>query len=103
MRTIKGFRSDKIFFETGDNEVHGPAPDTSQPAFRWPLVRGRDHHFVLALVLPLQTLIYTPICTGAPFFGMAIGAAMGALSAKFKDYSIDDDFVKNIRGNITEG
>jgi uncharacterized membrane protein len=34
---------------------------------------------------------------------MAIGAATGALSAKFKDYSIDDDFVKNIRGNITEG
>jgi uncharacterized membrane protein len=38
-----------------------------------------------------------------PFFGMAIGAAMGALSGSFADYGIDDGFIKKIRGKITEG
>jgi uncharacterized membrane protein len=38
-----------------------------------------------------------------PFFGMAVGAAMGALSGKFADYGIDDEFIKKIRGEVTEG
>mgnify|MGYP000075438437 CR=1 FL=1 len=38
-----------------------------------------------------------------PFFGMAIGAAMGALAGKFADYGIDDDFIKTIREQVTEG
>jgi uncharacterized membrane protein len=38
-----------------------------------------------------------------PFFGMAIGAAMGALSGKFADYGIDDEFIKKIRSEVTEG
>ena len=38
-----------------------------------------------------------------PFFGMAIGAAMGALAGKFSDYGIDDDFIKSIRDQVTEG
>jgi uncharacterized membrane protein len=38
-----------------------------------------------------------------PFFGMAIGAAMGALSGKFTDYGIDDDFIKSVRDQVTEG
>jgi len=38
-----------------------------------------------------------------PIFGVAIGAAMGAIGAKFKDYGINDDFIKNIRGKVTEG
>jgi uncharacterized membrane protein len=38
-----------------------------------------------------------------PFFGMAIGAAMGALSGKFADYGIDDDFIKSVRDQVTEG
>jgi uncharacterized membrane protein len=38
-----------------------------------------------------------------PFFGMAIGAAMGALSGKFADYGIDDDFIKSVRSQVTEG
>jgi len=38
-----------------------------------------------------------------PFFGMAIGAAMGALSGHFGDYGIDDDFIKSVRGKVTEG
>jgi uncharacterized membrane protein len=38
-----------------------------------------------------------------PFFGLAIGAAMGALSGKFTDYGIDDEFIKTIRENVTEG
>ena len=38
-----------------------------------------------------------------PFFGMAIGAAMGALSGKFADYGIDDDFIKQVRSEVTEG
>jgi uncharacterized membrane protein len=38
-----------------------------------------------------------------PFFGMAIGAAMGALSGKFADYGIDDDFIKSVQDQVTEG
>ncbi len=38
-----------------------------------------------------------------PFFGMAVGAAMGALSGKFRDYGIDDDFIKSVQGQVTEG
>ena len=38
-----------------------------------------------------------------PFFGMAIGAAMGALAGKFSDYGIDDDFIKSVQGQVTEG
>jgi uncharacterized membrane protein len=38
-----------------------------------------------------------------PFFGMAVGAAMGALSGKFSDYGIDDDFIKSVQKQVTEG
>jgi uncharacterized membrane protein len=38
-----------------------------------------------------------------PFFGMAIGAAMGALAGKFSDVGIDDDFIKDVRSQVTEG
>jgi uncharacterized membrane protein len=38
-----------------------------------------------------------------PFFGLAIGAAMGALAGKFSDYGIDDNFIKQVRTQVTEG
>ena len=38
-----------------------------------------------------------------PFFGLAVGAAMGALSGHFADYGIDDDFIKKVREQVTEG
>ena len=38
-----------------------------------------------------------------PFFGLAVGAAMGALSGKFADYGIDDNFIKQMREKVTEG
>lgn len=38
-----------------------------------------------------------------PLFGLAVGAAMGALSGMFSDYGIDDDFIKSIRDEVTEG
>ncbi len=38
-----------------------------------------------------------------PFFGLAVGAAMGALAGKFSDYGIDDNFIKEVRTNVTEG
>jgi uncharacterized membrane protein len=38
-----------------------------------------------------------------PLFGMAVGAAVGALSGLFTDYGIDDDFIKSVREEITEG
>jgi uncharacterized membrane protein len=38
-----------------------------------------------------------------PFFGLAIGAAMGALAGHFSDYGIDDDFIKSVRSEVTEG
>ena len=38
-----------------------------------------------------------------PFFGLAVGAAIGALSGKFADYGIDDNFIKEVRTQVTEG
>ena len=38
-----------------------------------------------------------------PFFGLAVGAAMGALAGKFSDYGINDDFIKQVRTQVTEG
>jgi uncharacterized membrane protein len=38
-----------------------------------------------------------------PFFGMAMGAAVGALAGHFTDYGIDDDFIKSVRSQVTEG
>ena len=38
-----------------------------------------------------------------PFFGLAVGAAMGALSGHFADYGIDDSFIKEVRGKVTQG
>ena len=38
-----------------------------------------------------------------PFFGMAVGAAMGTLAGSFKNYGIDEDFIKQVREKVTEG
>ena len=38
-----------------------------------------------------------------PFFGIAIGAAFGALSGKMSDYGIDDEFIKNVREQVSAG
>jgi len=38
-----------------------------------------------------------------PFFGMAVGAAFGALGGKMADYGIDDDFIRKVRSQVTEG
>ena len=38
-----------------------------------------------------------------PFFGLAIGAAIGALSGKMADYGINDDFINQVRTQVTEG
>jgi uncharacterized membrane protein len=38
-----------------------------------------------------------------PFFGMAVGAAMGALTGKFSDYGIGKDFISEIGEKVTEG
>lgn len=38
-----------------------------------------------------------------PLFGMVVGAAAGALSGSFADYGINDDFIKNVRKQVTEG
>jgi uncharacterized membrane protein len=34
---------------------------------------------------------------------MAIGAAMGGLAGAFADYGIDDNFIKSVRNQVTEG
>lgn len=38
-----------------------------------------------------------------PFFGLAVGTAMGALAGKFADYGINDNFIKEVREKVTEG
>ena len=39
----------------------------------------------------------------APLFGMAIGAASGALGGKFTDVGVNDDFMKRLGTSIPEG
>ena len=39
----------------------------------------------------------------APWLGLAVGAAMGALGGKMADYGIDDNFIKQVREQVTEG
>lgn len=38
-----------------------------------------------------------------PVLGLAVGALAGALSGYFTDYGIDDDFIKDVRNQVTEG
>lgn len=38
-----------------------------------------------------------------PLLGLAIGAGMGALSGALRDVGIDDDFIKRVRNDVTEG
>jgi uncharacterized membrane protein len=38
-----------------------------------------------------------------PFFGLAVGAAVGALAGHFSDYGIDDDFINEVKSEVTEG
>jgi uncharacterized membrane protein len=38
-----------------------------------------------------------------PFFGLAVGAAIGGIGGAFRDYGIDDDFIKGVRGAVTPG
>lgn len=38
-----------------------------------------------------------------PLFGAAVGAITGALSGHFRDYGINDDFIKEVRDKVTEG
>jgi uncharacterized membrane protein len=38
-----------------------------------------------------------------PLFGMAVGAAFGAMGGAFQEHGIDDDFIKRIRTQVSEG
>jgi uncharacterized membrane protein/acetyl esterase/lipase len=38
-----------------------------------------------------------------PFVGLAVGAVLGGLAGRFSDYGIDDDFIKSVRDQVTEG
>ena len=38
-----------------------------------------------------------------PFLGLAVGALSGALAGHFSDYGIDDDFIKSVREQVTQG
>jgi uncharacterized membrane protein len=38
-----------------------------------------------------------------PLLGLAVGAAMGALSGSMSDVGIDDEFIKDVRENVTPG
>ena len=38
-----------------------------------------------------------------PLLGMAIGAGMGALATSLTDVGVDDNFIKKIRDEVTEG
>ena len=38
-----------------------------------------------------------------PLLGMAVGATVGAIRGHFSDYGIDDGFINQVRGKVTEG
>jgi uncharacterized membrane protein len=38
-----------------------------------------------------------------PFFGMAVGAAIGALAGKLSDFGIDDRWIKEVAAGIPNG
>ena len=38
-----------------------------------------------------------------PLLGVAVGALTGALSGHFKDYGINDSFIKEVQEKVTEG
>jgi uncharacterized membrane protein len=38
-----------------------------------------------------------------PILGLAVGASMGALAGSFADVGIDDNFIKQVRNQVTEG
>jgi uncharacterized membrane protein len=38
-----------------------------------------------------------------PLAGAAVGALVGALATHFSDYGIDDQFIQEVRGKVTEG
>jgi uncharacterized membrane protein len=38
-----------------------------------------------------------------PLLGMAVGAAVGGVSGRFRDYGINDDFIKEVQSKVTEG
>jgi uncharacterized membrane protein len=38
-----------------------------------------------------------------PLLGMVVGATAGALSGRFTDYGINDDFIKSVQSKVTEG
>ena len=39
----------------------------------------------------------------APLLGMAVGAAAGAAGGALSDYGVDDNFMKDLGGNLPEG
>jgi uncharacterized membrane protein len=38
-----------------------------------------------------------------PLFGLAVGVAVGTLGGTFRDYAIDEDFIRRVRAAVTEG
>jgi uncharacterized membrane protein len=38
-----------------------------------------------------------------PLLGLAVGAAMGALTGSMTDIGINDEFIRSVRGKVTEG
>ena len=38
-----------------------------------------------------------------PLFGLALGGAVGAIGGALRDYGIDDEFIKSVRGAVTSG
>lgn len=38
-----------------------------------------------------------------PLLGMAVGAAMGAMAGSMSDVGIDDEFIRRVRAEVTEG
>ena len=38
-----------------------------------------------------------------PLLGVVVGMTAGAISGRFTDYGINDDFIKDVQGKVTEG
>jgi uncharacterized membrane protein len=75
----------------------------------WPADRSAPKTTQLVNLVPTGALggmfwgMLFGLIFAVPFFGLAIGGAFGALGGAFRDYGIDDNFIKGVRGAVTPG
>lgn len=84
-------------------KLHDAASVSWQPETRRPKTRQlRNFTGVGALGGMFWGMLFGMIFL-MPLAGAAIGAASGAIAGSLADVGIDDDFIKSVKGKVTEG